>query len=107
MGARQSTFKVSSDEVQGKGSYVLFRHMTFGTILEAMDKIDQKTKAEEEKAFTVKLLKEAVIEWDWVDDAGAPLLLPSEGLEIESLLTNEVMWLVEQITGKSQTKNSS
>jgi len=81
--------------------------MTFGTVLEAMSKRDEKTNPKEEKEFTVKLLNEAVIEWNWVDDSGAPLLLPSNGLEIESLLTNEVMWLVDQITGRSKAKNSS
>lgn len=107
MGERKSTFKVSSEEIQGVGSYVIFRHMTFGTVLQAMSKSGDKTNSKEEKAFTEKLLKEAVIEWDWVDDNGAPLVLPSAGLEIESLLTNEIMWLVSQITGKEQSKNSS
>jgi len=82
--------------------------MTFGTVLEAMKKSeDGKSKPTEEKAFTEKLLRDAVVEWNWVDDAGALLSLPSEGLEIESLLTSEIMWLVEQITGKEKAKNLS
>ena len=107
MSARQSTFKVSSDEVQGKDSYVVFRHMTFGTVLDAMEKQGGKAKPEEEKAFTLKLLKDGVVRWNWVDDNGAPMSLPSEGLEIESLLDHEIMWLVDQITGRSKAKNSS
>lgn len=108
MASRMSTFKVSSEEIQGKDSYVVFKYMKFGTVMEAMKKADDpKSKPDEEKAFTVKLLSEAVVEWNWVDDGGKPLPLPSEGLEIESLLTNEVMWLVDQATGRAKTKNSS
>jgi hypothetical protein len=112
MAQRQSTFRVSSEEVQGEDSYVVFHHMSFGTVLEAMkkggdEKADGKTSADEEKKFTEKLLQDAVVEWNWVDDNGEPLPLPSKGLEIESLLTGELMWLVDQVTGRAQAKNSS
>lgn len=107
MSERKSTFKVGSEEIQGEGSYVLFHQMSFGMVLEAMKKQGDKTKPAEEKEFTERLLKDAVVEWNWVDDDGALLPLPSKGLEIESLLTNEIIWLVEQVTGKSQAKNSS
>ena len=107
MVARQSTYKVGSESVQGEGSYVIFHQMSFGTIMEAMEKRSGTTKPAEEKAFAEKLLKEAVVEWNWVDDKGAPLLIPSKGLKIEDLLTNEVMWLVDQVTGKAESKNSS
>jgi hypothetical protein len=107
MASRKSTFKVGSEEIQGEDSYVVFHQMSFGMVLEAMKKGEGKTKPDEEKDFTERLLKDAVVEWNWVDDNGDLLPLPSKGLVIESLLTNEIMWLVEQITGKAQAKNSS
>lgn len=107
MANRQSTRRVGSEAVQGEDSFVVFREMEFGTVLEAMKKGAGSTNPAEEKEFTERLFKEAVIDWNWVDDNGAPLPLPSKGLEIERLLTTEVIWLVEQITGKTQAKNLS
>ncbi len=106
MATRQSTVRVSSEEIQGEGSYVVLRYMKFGLVLEAMEKTEGKSNPKDEKEYTLKLLRDAVVEWNWVDDNGAPLPLPSEGLEIESLLTNEVVWLVEQVTGREKAKNS-
>lgn len=107
MSTRKSTFQVSSDVVQGEGSYVLFHQLSFGTVMEAVQKQGATANPASDKEFTQKLLRDAIIEWNWVDDSGAPLPTPAKGLAIENLLTSEIMWLVEQITGKAQAKNSS
>lgn len=110
MAKRQNTRKVPSDSIQGPNSYVVVRQVEFGMLLEAAEKADSaKRNPREEKDYTQRLLNAAVIEWDWVDDDGVALPLPSQGLDVEKLLTQEVTFLVDHITGrdKERVKNSS
>lgn len=80
------TFRVESDAVQGEGSYVVFKRLTWEEVLALPDNL----KAGEAAAL-------AVVEWNWVDDEGKPLPLPSEHPEtLGQLMNDEITWLVTE-----------
>lgn len=76
MAQRVTTRKVLSDEVQGAGSYVMLRALPYGMVTRRA-KIDQ-ADMEQVLAFNQEFLAEVVVDWNWVDDAGAPLALPAQ-----------------------------
>ena len=76
MAQRVSTKKILSDDVQGEGSFVVLRALEYGLIEERM-----KLDADDTAAildFNREFVKAIVVEWNWVDDAGALLPMPSE-----------------------------
>jgi hypothetical protein len=75
MAQRISTHKVLSDEVQGEGSYVVLRALPYSMISER-SKVDQDDFAQV-LAFNETFLASVVVDWNWVNDAGEALPLPS------------------------------
>lgn len=65
MSQRKTTYKVPSDEVQGEGSYVELKYLTWGENRAAM-KGEYKSDA---------ILTDHLIGWNWVDAEGEPLEL--------------------------------
>jgi hypothetical protein len=127
MAERQGKVRVESDEVQGKGSFVVVRRLSYGqkraatrmVARAAGGTIPTDLKAEgltidaeylnDNDAFTGQLLQENVLEWNWVDFDGNPLRLPKDdpGV-IDQLTDDEVEFLVRHINPKkaeAQEKN--
>ena len=107
MPKRQSTRSVPSDAVQGENSYVKLRQVSYRLIMEAQSKKDDKNVTQQEgDEYANRLLKEAVVEWNWVDDDGQPIPSPrDENFDLGDLLVNEVEFLLEEITGGIERKN--
>ena len=97
--------KVDSDEVQGAGSFVRMRSIPYGRIKQARQKDAEGADVEAQEAFMQEIIKDAVVEWDWVNDAGEALPIPSGGLNFDELTTDEFSFLVSVITGKRSSKN--
>lgn len=82
------TFRVESTAVQGEGSFVVFKNLTWGE-MRAMP--DGLTVAE---AAAMR-----VVEWNWTDEEGELLPLPSGAPEIiPELMSEEINFLVEAST---------
>lgn len=105
MAKRNNFHKVSSEPVQGAGSFVVFRDPPYGMVTEARNLSQRGATPEEQDTFIGGLLEYGVKEWDWVDDDGAPMLTPREGLDIKKLTNAEVQFLVENLTGSANQKN--
>ena len=97
MAGRQTpdTYRVDSVKVQGEGSFVELRYITYG---------------ERQKSFgggqTVdELLTSHVVSWDWADAEGNALPQPPEGLA--HLVQPEIDFLVGALFSipKSEAKN--
>lgn len=92
MAQRQSTRKILSDAVQGDGSFVVLRALEYGLVEDRM-KLDADDKAAI-LDFNRDFVKAIVVDWNWVDDAGALLPLPSEDPSVISrLVLPEFEWL--------------
>ena len=92
----QATHK--SDEVQGEGSFVVLRRQTLG---EETKHVALVRQGEVREAARSAILA-CVLDWNWVDDEGRPLPLPSKGLDLDLLTDDEVGFLVTKITGKKE-----
>ena len=97
MPQRQNQVTHKSDEVQGEGSFVVMHRLTFGQV----QKFGPLLLSDEKYVEGVNaLLVACVAKWNWVDDEGQPLALPSEGLNLDILSNDEILFLI----GKSNTR---
>lgn len=96
----KSRFTVASDEVQGEGSHVVFQRATWGII--------QSVNTDGDSAG-VALLRAVIVDWDWVDDDGNPLPLPSADPQILDRIPQvELDWLLDNsgiMRAESDAKN--
>lgn len=118
MAQRQGIVRIDAAEVQGEGAYVVVRKLGYVQRQQATrmmadafgGKLPQKLDSAEiaitseflagNDAYTRQLLGENVIEWNWVDDAGKALPVPSaDGSVIERLTDDEVTFLARVIQG--------
>lgn len=118
MAQRQGIIRVDSAEVQGDGSYVVVRKLRYaqrqqatrmmaaafgGTLPQKLEGADITLTSDflaGNDAYTRDLLTANVIEWNWVDDTGKGLPLPStEPGVIERLTDDEVNFLARAIQG--------
>lgn len=97
MAKRNNTQRVESDVVQGEGSYVVIKRPTFGEIEMLQDEfnVGEKQTAAEVTLMVSAMLGSFVKEWDWVDDNGSPLPVPTNDPAIVRMLTDsEVTFLL-------------
>lgn len=92
--------RVESDEVQGPGSFVTFRKPNWRSMRKAMKGTDlEGAQAEIGLAMMDELVPEMIVAWNWTDDEGGPLPVPSKDAEVFGALTaEEVMFLINHAT---------
>lgn len=98
MPERKSKRRAESTEIQGEDSYVVFRALTSGEI----KTLTERPEGEEEKAASERIGRQSlalrILEWNWVDEAGAPLALPRDDLGVlDGLLEHEMNWLLAEV----------
>lgn len=101
MPQRMNTLRADATAVQGEGAYVVLRKANWGQTQKL-----QQAKPEENVGLIPEVLAECVTEWNWVDEAGAPLSLPKEA-GIAALSVDEVAFLVTALvkTNPEAAKN--
>ncbi len=101
---RVSRRRVSTEEVQGEGSYVVVTGVK-------VREIKALRKTAQDPNFDIfvgglKLLQEHIVEWNWVDDEGDPLLCPKDDPDvIDELTEEEATFLSRILTGEEEAKN--
>lgn len=104
---RTSCIKIKTDEIQGEGSWVIVRRLSIKETRAFRDKMSEA--GDEYNAFEagVAVMKQNVVEWNWVDDDGNPLPNPKDDPEVIELLTDdEVAVLGKAIRGdEDELKN--
>lgn len=79
-------FTVPSETVQGPGTWVIFRRLTWGEVKPYLGKnMLDKVAAQ-------------IVEWNWTDDDGQALPLPKSGADLEQLLSEETAFLLNSAT---------
>lgn len=102
---RTAIREIKTTTLQGAGSFVKLRSLTVGEIKkvrETREEIDDGEKFE----VGLDMIIEHLLGWNWVDDDGNPLPLPSEDPAVIDLLTDEeCTFLAEKLIGKADSKN--
>lgn len=100
--ARQSTRKHDSTEVQGEGTWVELRKLTMGE----MKRIEQDVETEGNIPFSERKIRECVTAWNWTDEDGNALPIPSEDEAVlDGLTSDEFNFLCKCIVGAGDRKN--
>lgn len=102
---RRNVKRVSSESVQGVGSWVSVRVVTFGE----SKRISAEAAAAEgnqgaQIELTERLVREHLVDWSWCGDDGQLLPLPSADPTVLDMLTiEEISFLGSAINGNSDT----
>lgn len=81
------TYRVDSESVQGEGSFVEFKNLTWGEAKEFFGR----------PSGDLDNIAARIADWNWTDEDGQPLPLPSEKPEImQELMAWEVSFLVRE-----------
>lgn len=122
MPRRNNMMRVASDEVQGEGSFVLLRRIRWETQQEAQLKLAEAAGGEIASDgqgvrvtteflqinadFTRDLLRQCVVDWNWVDDDEKALPKPSDPAALGMLNVDEVQFIVRALQpGRDELKN--
>lgn len=97
MAERQSVVRTKSFSVQGAGSWVKLRKLSLGQVSEFQAMAEQNLDIDEETTELIKLVEAQVVDWNWVDDEGDPLPLPSKMDDINVLTAEEFNFLLGHI----------
>ncbi len=94
--------------VQGEGAYVEFRTLTWGELKELQVKLKQTDSGSDQQLAEVEsVLLKHVAAWNWVDEAGQPMPVPTDLAGLHALTTSEMMFLSKQVrafvAGPSET----
>lgn len=104
MPKRQSFFTVDASSVQGEGAWVRFRKPKLRAI-RAMKTADNDKDADKFE-LGLDMVKDHLLDWNWVDDDGAPLANPVESPDItDELNLTELEFLALALVGEEEENN--
>ena len=87
------TYKIDSSSVQGEGSFIELKRITYGERREVIAKIQELEDNDTLFAFYLEKVKEFVLDWNWQDENGVPIPLG----EFELLMPEELSFIVSSI----------
>lgn len=86
---RKSSVKVDASTVQGEGAFVNWRRITWGE-----RKALQQT-AKDGELVPLQVLIDHLDSWNWVDNEGNPMPIPSKLDDLNNLYDEEIEFLAE------------
>lgn len=108
MPKRQNVKTIDSSAVQGEGSYVVIKRMTYGEARAARDLARRAEKDKDEDAVAdagQDMIANHLMTWNWVDDEGNPLPLPRDDRGVFDRLTDEeVLFLGQALNGTADAQ---
>jgi len=121
---RVTSRRVETPELQGEGSFVVFRKLSHGAVKEVrrfmvigdvkerkdltVEQIDEMIAKEE--MLTLELVSNGIAEWNWQDENGNPLPIPKTTEDLDKMTDEEVQYIVMGCIGQlpqdqQQSKN--
>lgn len=113
---RVTSYRVPTTDLQGENSYVVFRRLGWKTAREVnkylvignvqtrsdltVDEIEKRI-AEEER-LTSECVLNGILEWNWQDENGTPIPIPTKMEDLDALTADEVTFLIMHATGASR-----
>jgi len=85
-------YTVDSSSVQGDGSFITLKRLTYGERNAAI-RVIQETEGKELLDFYLSQIAELVIGWNWQNEQGDPIPLH----KLEDLMPEEISFLVTSI----------
>lgn len=107
MAKRRSISREKCFAVQGEGSWVKIRKLSFGQVAKIQNMDEDEMSKEAETEMLMELVKTQVVEWNWVDDDGEPMSIPSELEDFNAMTAEEFNFLLNIILdgiGEVETK---
>jgi len=101
MPKREEIATIDASEVQGEGTFVKLKRMTWGQRRDMIDQV-KKLDGEEYTDFVSEWLIENIVEWNLVDVDGAILPKPEKVEDFFKLYDEEVNFLIG-LYGKSMS----
>ena len=103
---RKPNRQVDSAEVQGEGSYVVFRRLLWGEFQDLSRRHEAKEITDDQHSSGI--LGRQVAGWNWTDESGQALPVPQTDPSVLSRLTDEeVGWLIQQIQVESKEQEAA
>lgn len=101
MPKRNNLVRHPSEELQGDGSYVLLRNITWGEMKRRGWLTGERTEGKDRKIDEAeKIFEFCVADWNWVDDEDNPLPLPKDDPAVLDKLTYaESTFIMEKLFG--------
>lgn len=96
-----ATRRIPTPEVQGPDSYIVLRTLRRGdaTLEDLLEGAGGSASLSDSMSFNDKVVTACLVEWNWVDDDGEPLPLPSDDPEVlNRLYAPEYQLLVQRVT---------
>lgn len=98
MPQRNALRRIDASSVQGEGAYIVVRPLRVGEVRDIRQH-GETMSDDERRALDNTLLQQNVVEWNWVDDDGNLLPLPSvEPSVIAEMTQEEFIFAVQAIT---------
>lgn len=105
MPKRKTNIRVPTPEIQGEDSYVVYRPLKVGEARSMQKRAEEATEEAAEEGL--REVSDHVLGWNWVDDKGAPMEVPSKDSEVlDDLTVEELEFLTDLLLGGlSERKN--
>lgn len=98
MPQQESRRKVDSAAVQGKGSFVVFKPITWGEADELEEEISKHANDSAwQKERTRQLYADHLLDWNWSDADANPFELPSKDPDVFKRLTLEEVAFIDKL----------
>lgn len=113
---RVTSYRVDTKDLQGEGSFVVFRRLGWksarevrkfimlGNVRERPDlSVDEiEKRIAEEERLTSDCVLNGILEWNWEDEHGKPIAIPTKMSDLDDLTADEVTFLIEHATGSAK-----
>lgn len=96
MARHKRIYRADTSAMQGEGSWVEFTSPKVGDI-----RAVQSAKVTEDYELALNILRDNIVDWNWIDEESLPLSLPKDN--IEELRMDEIAYLVRVlVTAREQ-----
>lgn len=107
MPRRQDVTRISTDEIQGEGSWVELRPLRVKRIREIV-KQREGLSSYDSFELGIGILKEILAGWNWADEEGNPLPQPAEDpSQLDEITSEESEFLIELFQQQSEAAKKS
>jgi len=90
----------------GEGSYVVLHPVKYKEARAALRMAEDGKSDVEKEEHVNSLLRNSIVEWDWVDDDGELLPVPADGFDIDELYNHEITFLISALLGTEQEQKN-